>query len=178
VRCIAGYELWIGHVGDVRDLPAVLTHGIEALVDLAGNEPPVATPRGLAYFRLPLVDGSDNPAWLLRAAVSLVRSLLVDEVPTLVFCSAGMSRSPAIAAAAIASIRQCSMHDSLGIIEAEHGGDVSHQRCSRICKQFFPTSAGISDSLCQFSRWPDVALVFHVISGCDRRILSDDVHAA
>ena len=41
MRQIAGLPLWLGHVGDARDLRAVLSAGILAVVDLAVNEPPL-----------------------------------------------------------------------------------------------------------------------------------------
>ncbi|MGL4555229.1 MAG: dual specificity protein phosphatase family protein [Gemmataceae bacterium] len=94
--------LWVGHVGDVRDLRRVLSAGVGALVDLAMMEPPARVTRDLAYLRFPLLDGPDNPPWLLRAAVGAVAGLARDGVPTLVFCDAGMSRSPCVAAAGLA----------------------------------------------------------------------------
>ena len=104
MRQILPYSLWLGHVGDVRDLRGVLAAGIAALVDLALNEPPAAVTRELVYCRFPLVDGSGNPTWLLRAAVETTAGLLREGVPTLVYCGAGMSRAPAVAAAAISLV--------------------------------------------------------------------------
>lgn len=49
--------LWIGNAFDARDLKSVLDRGIEAMVDLAIEEPPVSPTRELVYCRLPLVDG-------------------------------------------------------------------------------------------------------------------------
>jgi hypothetical protein len=96
--------LWIGHAGDARNLRAVLDAGILALVDLAAAELPVPVTRDLVYCRFPLVDGPGNPSWLLRLAVDTTAALLRARTPTLVFCGAGMSRSPAIASAAIALV--------------------------------------------------------------------------
>jgi protein-tyrosine phosphatase len=100
MRQISPHPLWLGHVGDVADLRKVLDAGITALVDLALNEPPPRIPRDLIYCRFPLVDGVGNDAALLRFAVRTVAGLLADRRLTLVFCSAGMSRAPAVAAAA------------------------------------------------------------------------------
>src|SRR5579864_520702 len=113
MRQIAGFSLWLGHVGDVRDLRAVLASGVLAVVDLALNEPPATVTRELVYCRFPLIDGAGNPPWLLRAAVDCVAHLLHSGTPTLVYCGAGMSRSPCIAAAAIASVRGCSPDEAL-----------------------------------------------------------------
>jgi hypothetical protein len=113
MRQITGFSLWIGHVGDVRDLRALLSTGILAVIDLALNEPPATLPRELVHCRFPLIDGVGNPPWLLRAAVACVADLLRSDIPTLVYCGAGMSRSPCIAAAAIARVRGCPPEEAL-----------------------------------------------------------------
>jgi protein-tyrosine phosphatase len=94
--------LWLGHAGDVADLRKILDAGITALVDLALNEPIPQLTREVIYCRFPLVDGVGNSGSLLRAATQTVAMLLDMRTPTLVYCSNGMSRSPAIAAAALA----------------------------------------------------------------------------
>lgn len=104
MRRVGEYPLWVGTARDARDLRAVLDAGIEAVVDLATEEPPVQPTRELACLRLPLVDGSGNPPWLLRLAVDAVAGLVRAKVPTLVACGAGMSRSPCVAAAAVAAV--------------------------------------------------------------------------
>jgi hypothetical protein len=104
MRPISSEQLWIGHVGDARDSRAVHAAGIAALVDLAGNEPPLSPPRDLVYCRFPLIDGAGNPPWMLQIAIRTASELLQRNTPTLIFCSAGMSRSVAIAAAALSSV--------------------------------------------------------------------------
>ncbi|HTU89213.1 MAG TPA: dual specificity protein phosphatase [Gemmataceae bacterium] len=113
MRRIADFPLWIGHVGDVRDPRVLLSTGIRAAIDLALNEPPAVLPRELVYCRFPLIDGAGNPPWLLHAAVDCVANFLRSGTPTLVYCGAGMSRSPCIVAAAIAGIRGCSADEAL-----------------------------------------------------------------
>ena len=101
---LSPHALWIGHAGDARDLRAVLDAGIAALVDLAAEELPAPLTRDLICCRFPLVDGPDNPPWLLRLAVDTTAVLLRARTPTLVFCGVGLSRSPAVAAAAVALV--------------------------------------------------------------------------
>jgi hypothetical protein len=125
MRQVAGYSLWLGHVGDARDIGQLRSAGILAVVDLALNEPPVALPRELIHCRFPLVDGPRNPAWLLRMAVDTVTLLVRTHVPTLVYCGAGMSRSPSIAAAAIAQVRQCPLAEGLILVLDSGRSDVS-----------------------------------------------------
>ena len=101
MRRIDGHPLWIGTARDARDMKEVLDTGIEAVVDLAMLCEPVKPPRELVYLRFPLVDGGGNPPWLICAAALGVEDLARLKVPTLVVCDGGMSRSVAIAAAAM-----------------------------------------------------------------------------
>jgi len=89
--------LWLGNIADARDLKTVLAADISAIVDLALNELPANVTRELAYLRFPLVDGADNPPWLLQGAVQALAHLIRANVPTLVYCSTGHSRSVCVA---------------------------------------------------------------------------------
>lgn len=101
MRRVGERPLWVGTARDARDMRAVHDAGIEAMVDLAMMCPPATPTRELVYLRFPLVDGADNPPWVLRAAVWAVAELLREGVPTLVACDGGMSRSLAVAAAGL-----------------------------------------------------------------------------
>jgi len=119
------HVLWIGDSRDGRDHPAIGRAGLEALVDLALDEPPLSARRELAYLRFPLLDGAGNPPRLVEAAVRTVTTLLQLSVPTLVFCSGGMSRSPAIAAAALSIIERRPAPDCLARVIGTGPRDVS-----------------------------------------------------
>jgi hypothetical protein len=106
MRRIDGFPLWIGNARDAQDIKGVLDAGIEAVVDLAIMSEPLRPPRELVYLRFPLVDGGDNPPWLICAAVQAVGGLIREKVPTLVACDGGMSRSVAIVAAAITPVNE------------------------------------------------------------------------
>src|SRR5262249_24404723 len=101
---ILPHSLWIGQDGDGRDHRRLLDCGIQAVVQLALEEPPLQPPRDLIYLRFPLRDGADNPDALLKLAVGTLVCLLRHRIPTLACCGARMSRSPAVAAAALALI--------------------------------------------------------------------------
>ncbi len=125
MRLVQGYTLAIGHRGDTRDFVALRKAGVVAIVDLAVNELPLTPPREMVYCRFPMVDGAGNTRALIRGAIEVTASLVRSRVMTLVMCSAGMSRSPAIAAGAIAVVGlrppgQC-------LVEVTHGAaaDVS-----------------------------------------------------
>jgi hypothetical protein len=104
MRQIDGYPLWIGNARDARDVKAILDAGIEAVVDLAAEEPAATLSRELIYLRFPMIDGAGNPEWLLRTAFRAVHEFVQVGVPTLVACGAGMSRSPALVAVVVARI--------------------------------------------------------------------------
>lgn len=118
-------QLWIGNALEARDLTRVLELGIEALVDLAIEEPPANLVRELTYCRIPLLDGAGNPPEKLRLAVEIVASLFRAKTPTLIACGAGMSRSPAIAAVAIATVEKANPDVVLQRIVAGFPHDVS-----------------------------------------------------
>ncbi len=101
MRHILPYPLWIGHIGDAHRPEQLASSGIRALIDLADGEKPNLLFRDIVCCRFPLVDGAGNPDWLLNLAIDAVASLVTAKIPTLVYCGAGMSRSPSIAAAAI-----------------------------------------------------------------------------
>lgn len=94
-------RLWIGNAREARDVRDVLQRGITAIIDLAIDEPPIVFPRDVFYCRAPLLDGEGNSAARLTAVLRLAASHITDRVPTLVACSNGMSRSPAITAGAL-----------------------------------------------------------------------------
>jgi hypothetical protein len=119
------YHLWLGHAGDLAHVRIVLDEGICALVDLASNEPVPKLPRDIAYCRFPLVDGAGNEPWLLLSAIKTVAGFVKLEVPTLVSCSAGLSRGPAIVAAALSSITAQSPEDCLRQVSSSVAHDVS-----------------------------------------------------
>lgn len=125
MRHVAAHALWLGNPGDTRDPRLVLDAGIEAVVELADNEPLANLPRELIRCRFPLSDGSENPAWLLRLAAQSVATFLREKVPVLVCCSGGMNRSVCIAAAGLALTEGRPLTESLMKIVGSGPADVS-----------------------------------------------------
>ncbi|MCA9078055.1 MAG: dual specificity protein phosphatase family protein [Planctomycetaceae bacterium] len=125
MRKVEGYSLWLGNIGDMLNLTAVLDNEIRAIVDLAAEEPIPQITRDLIYHRFPLQDGAGNDSWLLDHAVSCVARLIAAGVPTLIYCSAGMSRTPAIGAAAIARTTNRELATTLRNVGRDGPTDVS-----------------------------------------------------
>jgi hypothetical protein len=138
MRRIEHYSLWLGHRGDVDDPRVIVATGILAVVDLALNESPAALLRDRTYCRFPLIDGTGNPSWLLQAAVETVACLLRSSTPTLVYCSAGLSRSPCIAGAAIALVRGCPLDEGLKFVLQSGPADVSPGLWAEVCATIAP----------------------------------------
>ena len=125
MRRVADRSIWIGNAGDLRDARPILDAGIEAVVELADSEPLAILPRELVRFRFPLSDGGDNPAWLLRLAAESIAALLRAGVPTLICCSAGMSRSVCAAAAGVALAAGGSFVETIAAVVGSGPADVS-----------------------------------------------------
>lgn len=125
MRHFGPYSLWLGHAGDVRDLSQVLEAEIEAIVQLSLEEPAPQITRDVTFLRIPLEDGANNPTWKLHLAVDTVSHLLSADIPILVCCGAGLSRSPAVAACALASLDRRSPADWLAEMRESLPIDVS-----------------------------------------------------
>lgn len=125
MRRVEPHAFWIGHAGDPRNVAAVRAAGVVAFVDLAASDPPAPVARDAVYLRFPIVDGGGNDAWLIRVAVNVVTELIRGAVPTLVFCGAGMSRSPCVAAAGLARARGLDPDEALRQVTAGGAADVS-----------------------------------------------------
>jgi len=94
--------LWLGNSFDARDPAPIFELGIEAVIDLAYEERPGQLPRKLIYCRFPLNDGGGNKEATLVHAIQTLVDFLNRDTRTLIACSAGLSRSPTIAAIGLA----------------------------------------------------------------------------
>ena len=117
--------LYIGDAISARDLKLVYDHEFAAVLDLAANEPPAVLGRDIIYCRFPLSDDDSNNDDTVSAAIVCLCSLIERDFRTLVACSAGMSRSPMIAAAAISILSGDSLSNALGQVASNAPHDVS-----------------------------------------------------
>jgi atypical dual specificity phosphatase len=117
---ILPHTLWIGSTGDIRDWRHLYDLGIRAVVQLAYEEAPLSLPHDFVACRIPLVDGEDNPAEILALAITTLTHFLERKFACLVCCQAGLSRSPAVAAAALARLTHQSFTACLNDIAKHH----------------------------------------------------------
>jgi protein-tyrosine phosphatase len=127
-------SVWIGNAADGCDWRALFDRGVRAVVQLAVEELPIEPPRELLFYRFPLVDGEGNDPAVLRLAIKGVAALIRSDVPTLVCCGGGMSRSPAIVAAAISAVKRIDIHQSLEAVTKSHPSDVSTALWDDVCR--------------------------------------------
>lgn len=125
MKQITPYPLWVGHAGEGRNFRRLFDAGIHAVVDVAVEEAPTTLPRELIYLRIPLVDGTGNPARILTFAVQTLATLVRAHVSTLVMCGAGMGRAPAVAAAALSIVHQQTPEDALKEVIHQSAHDVA-----------------------------------------------------
>lgn len=125
MRLVHKPNLFVGHAGDL-DHPAELSRQeIWAIVQLAVEEPMPRLGREVVFLRFPFHDGPGNRHELLDIAIQSAAALIEDEIPTIICCSNGMSRSPSIAACALSVVQQTSPDQVLADITRGVACDVS-----------------------------------------------------
>ncbi len=125
MRQITGQLLWVCNSGDMLNVRSIMNAGIEAVVEVADNEPFAVLPREIVRCRFPLSDGGDNPAWLLRLAADTVAAFVRARIPAIVCCSGGMNRSVCIAAAGLTVASGMELDESLVAVIGNGPADVS-----------------------------------------------------
>ncbi|QDU37418.1 hypothetical protein Mal4_17300 [Maioricimonas rarisocia] len=125
MREVITQRLWVGHTREARDVRDVLGRGVDVVVDLALEEPPLQYPRDIVYCRFPLVDGEGNTPTVLRAAVDVTERFITAGTQTLIVCGMGLSRSAAIAAMVLARVESIPPDDALTRVTATGPHDVA-----------------------------------------------------
>jgi len=127
MREILASKLWLGNSADLRNVEGILQNGIQAVIDLAIEQLMPTLPRTLVYCCFPILDGEQSFPTALRMAIETLVLFLQGEAPTLVCCSAGMSRSPAVVAGALSISQGGNPDDHLRKIVMGFPHDVSPQ---------------------------------------------------
>ncbi len=95
--------LFVGTIDDAENAMLLRDHRVDAVVSLTYVTPDLS---GLSVTRIPMVDGPQNDAQAFNQAVIEILERLNEGDRVLVHCSAGASRSPAVAATALALYEQ------------------------------------------------------------------------
>ncbi|WP_338739398.1 dual specificity protein phosphatase [Haloplanus salilacus] len=95
-------NLFVGTAADATDESTLRAHEIEVIVSLTATNHAGNVPAELTLVEVPMMDGPQNSQDAFETAVDAVVSQLAAGEKTLLHCSAGASRSPAVAAAALA----------------------------------------------------------------------------
>jgi protein-tyrosine phosphatase len=105
-------NLFIGSIENVEKTQPLREHGITTTISLTHADYSEKVPVGMDMLRHPMVDGPqadfDTFARAVRDAVTALR----DGDRVLVCCSAGASRSPAVAATALAVVSDLDLNDA------------------------------------------------------------------
>jgi len=125
MREVLPSRLWIGDGGDLIEPGQLERIGIRALVHVALEERLPQLSRELLYCHFPLVDGAANDSDLVDLALQTAAGLVRAEIPTLICCSGGMSRSPCIAAGALAIAKGGDPTEWLTSIARDQPHDIS-----------------------------------------------------
>lgn len=93
--------LYVGSIDDADNQSRLAEHRISVIVSLTHAEPETGFPSDVTVVRLPMMDGpqNDHQTFLRAVNETVTRWEAGDRV--LVHCSAGASRSPAVAATVV-----------------------------------------------------------------------------
>lgn len=104
--------LFVGTVVDAGNESVLRERGVTAIVSLTHCEPESGFPSDVTVVDVPMMDGPQNEQSTFRRAVTEVLFRLDADDGVLVHCSAGASRSPAVAATTLALQRDIGLDEA------------------------------------------------------------------
>jgi atypical dual specificity phosphatase len=110
-------RLYVGTDDDADDAATLRDGGITTVVSLT-HRSPERTVADVTVVERPMLDGPQNGRGAFAEAVSAARTALEGGETVLVHCSAGASRSPAVAAATLALHEDRSLEDAFEQVAA------------------------------------------------------------
>ena len=93
--------IFVGTESDAGDQSLLRKHGVDVVVSLTHSKPETGD---VTRVDIPMVDGPQNSQEAFAEAVETVIEHRKNDQSVLIHCSAGASRSPSVAAAAIAHL--------------------------------------------------------------------------
>jgi len=109
---LVGPDLFVGTLADATDSHRLEKDEITVVVSLT-HENPDFSAQALDTHSIPLIDGPQNSREQFTKAVEKTVTALNDGKRVLVHCAAGASRSPTVAATALALSQEMDMEDAI-----------------------------------------------------------------
>ena len=109
---LVGSDLFVGTLADATDSHRLETHEITTVVSLTHQTPDLSEPT-LNIYSIPLIDGPQNNRDQFTKAVQETVTALADGGRVLVHCAAGASRSPTVAATALALTEEIELQNAI-----------------------------------------------------------------
>ncbi|WP_162562334.1 protein-tyrosine phosphatase family protein [Salinigranum rubrum] len=128
-------SLLVGDADDASDHAALRAEGVTAVLSLT-HDSPARPATGYAVLDRPLIDGPRHDAADFATAVDDLRSLLAEGERVLVHCSAGASRSVAVAAAALALVDGVESATALERVSTTRGVSGPHPALADRVRQY------------------------------------------
>lgn len=116
--------LYVGKLAETLDYTRLLTHHIEAMLQLAAE---VKQP-GIAQLYLDVDDGEPLPPGALEQGVAFVREHLAQQETVLIACGAGMSRAPTFAIAVLCEEEGIGLLEAYAAVVAARGIAMPHRK--------------------------------------------------
>ena len=123
-------DLFVGTVEDATDDSALETHSVTTIISLT-HETPSFTEQELTIHSIPLIDGPQHNRQQFTKAVEETIAALEADGGVLVHCSAGASRSPTVAATALALSQDMELEDALQQVADNRDGVDPHESLLR-----------------------------------------------
>ena len=109
-------SLFVGTITDAGAGVGLRTSGIETIVSLTHTAPNSGFPESVSVRQVPLIDGPQNDRTQFETAVDTVVSALESGETVLVHCSRGASRSPSVAATALAITQDIGIEQAFELV--------------------------------------------------------------
>ena len=136
-------DLFVGTVEDATDDSALETHSVTTIISLT-HETPSFTEQELTIHSIPLIDGPQHNRQQFTKAVEETIAALEADGGVLVHCSAGASRSPTVAATALALSQDMELEDALKQVAVDRDAVDPHEallrQAAHVYTEFNPIS--------------------------------------
>jgi len=106
-------RIFVGTESDAGDKSLLRKHGVDTVISLTHSNPDTGN---VTRLDVPMIDGPQNDSEVFAQAVSEVIEHRKSGRKILIHCSAGASRSPSVAAAAISHLTEKDLNEAFNQI--------------------------------------------------------------